>query len=174
MTIIDTYAAAIHDIATAEGKLGAVEDELFRMGQAIEANDALRSALTDANVAVERRQQIVEDILKGKSEPTTVGVVSMIVGAGHAGDLPAIARAVVEKGAASRNHAVAEVRTAVPLSDDQRTRLAAALKKSTGKDVEIKVVIDPTVLGGIVTQIGDTVIDGSVRHRLNRVRETLG
>jgi F-type H+-transporting ATPase subunit delta len=173
-TIIDTYAAAIHDIATAEGRPQQVEDELFRIGQIVESNDQLRSALSDSLVAVERRQQVVEDILKGKASPTTFGAVSMIVAAGYAADLPAIARAVVERGAASRNRAVAEVRTAVPLSDDQRTRLAAALKKSTGKDVEIKVVIDPSVLGGIVTQIGDTVIDGSVRHRLNRVRETLG
>jgi F-type H+-transporting ATPase subunit delta len=173
-SLTDTYAAAIHEIATAEGNLTVVEDELFRIGQVVESNDALRSALTDSHVAVERRQQVIEDILKGKSSPATFGIVSMIVGAGHAADLPSIARAVLEKGAAARNHAVAEVRTAVPLSDDQRTRLAAALKKSTGKDVEIKVVIDPTVLGGIVTQIGDTVIDGSVRHRLNRVRETLG
>jgi F-type H+-transporting ATPase subunit delta len=174
MSIVSTYATAIHEIATAEKRLEQVENELFGIGQAVEANDQLRAALTDVNLPAERRQQIVEDILKGKASQTTSGIVSMIVGAGHAADLPAIARAVVEKGAASRNHAVAEVRSAVPLSDDQRTRLAAALKKSTGKDVEIKVVIDPTVLGGIVTQIGDTVIDGSVRHRLNRVRETLG
>jgi F-type H+-transporting ATPase subunit delta len=97
----------------------------------------------------------------------------MIVGAGRAADLAAIARAVLDKGAAVRNRAIAEVRSAVPLTDDQRRRLTDALKKSTGKDVEIKVVIDPAVLGGIVTQIGDTVIDGSVRHRLNQVRESL-
>ncbi len=83
-------------------------------------------------------------------------------------------RALVERSAASRNHAVAEVRSAVPLTADQTTRLAAAITAGTGKAVEIKVVIDPTVLGGVITQIGDTVIDGSVRHRLNRVRETLG
>jgi F-type H+-transporting ATPase subunit delta len=68
---------------------------------------------------------------------------------------------------------VAEVRSAVPLSADQTTRLAAALATATGKAVEIKVVIDPSVLGGLVTQIGDTVIDGSVRHRLNQVREAI-
>jgi F-type H+-transporting ATPase subunit delta len=172
--LTDAYAKAIHEIAVAEGKLERVEDELFRVGQVVESNDQLRAALTDSLVSVERRQQVIEDLLTGKASPTTLGAVSMVVAAGHAGELPAIARGVVEIGAKSRNRAVAEVRTAVPLTDDQRTRLAAALKKSTGKDVEIKVVIDPTVLGGIVTQIGDTVIDGSVRRRLNRVRETLG
>lgn len=174
MSVTESYASAIHTIAAAEGNLTQVEDELFQVAQAVESNDALRTALTDPLTPVANRQQVMEDLLRGKASPTTIGAVSLVIGAGHAADLPAIARAVIEKGAALRNHAVAEVRTAVPLTDDQRKRLAAALKKSTGKDVEIKVVIDPSVLGGIVTQIGDTVIDGSVRHRLNRVRETLG
>ena len=174
MSTIEAYAQAVHNIATAEGKLSRVEDELFQIGQLVESNEQLRSAMTDPHAPVTARQQMMEDLLKGKASSTTVGAVSLIIGAGHAAQLPAIARAVLELGAASRNHAVAEVRSAVALTDEQRGRLAAALKASTGKDVEIKVVIDPTVLGGVITQIGDTVIDGSVRHRLNRVRETLG
>lgn len=174
MSVIEAYADAIHRIAAAEGNLSQVEDELFQVAQAVEASDELRTALTDPLTPVANRQQVMEDLLRGKASAATIGAVSLVVGAGHAADLPAIARAVIEKGAALRNHAVAEVRSAVPLTDDQRKRLAAALKQSTGKDVEIKVVIDPSVLGGIVTQIGDTVIDGSIRNRLNRVRETLG
>ena len=174
MSVIEAYADAIHRIAAAEGNLSQVEDELFQVAQAVEASDELRTALTDPLTPVANRQQVMEDLLRGKASSATIGAVSLVVGAGHAADLPAIARAVIEKGAALRNHAVAEVRSAVPLTDDQRKRLAAALKQSTGKDVEIKVVIDPSVLGGIVTQIGDTVIDGSIRNRLNRVRETLG
>jgi F-type H+-transporting ATPase subunit delta len=170
---VNRYADAIHTIATAEGDLAAVEDELFQFSQAIEANDDLRSALTDVNSPVAARQQIVEDLLRHKASPATLAVVSMVVGAGRAADLPAISRALLDRAAAARNHAVAEVRSAVLLTNDQRKRLADALKQSTGKDVEVKVVIDPSVLGGIVTQIGDTVIDGSVRHRLNQVRESL-
>ncbi len=62
---------------------------------------------------------------------------------------------------------------AVPLDDDQVTRLAGALSSATGKDVEVKVIIDPTVLGGIVARVGDTVIDGSVRHRLEQLKERI-
>jgi F-type H+-transporting ATPase subunit delta len=174
MSAINVYAEAIHNIAAAEGKLSEVEDELFQLAQLFETNEELRAAITDPHAPVAARQQVMEDLLHGKVSRTTVGVVSLVIGAGHAADLPAVARAVLETGAATRNHAVAEVRSAVPLTDAQRKRLAAALKSATGKDVEIKVVIDPTVLGGIITQIGDTVIDGSVRHRLNRVRESLG
>jgi len=65
---------------------------------------------------------------------------------------------------------VAEVRSAIPLTDDQKHRLGTALKQATGKDVTVKVVIDPKVLGGVVTQIGDEIIDGSVRSRLSQLR----
>ena len=58
----------------------------------------------------------------------------------------------------------------MPLTDDQKARLAAALGTATGKSIELKVVIDPTVLGGLVAQIGDTVIDGSVRTRLDQLK----
>ena len=71
--------------------------------------------------------------------------------------------------AAEANKEVAEVRSAVALTDDQKVRLAEALGKATGKQVELKVVIDPSVLGGVVAQVGDTVIDGSVRSKLDQL-----
>jgi len=67
---------------------------------------------------------------------------------------------------------VATVRSAVDLTVEQRDRLAAAINTRTGREVEVKVVIDPSVLGGVVTEIGDDIIDGSVRRRLNQLRES--
>jgi F-type H+-transporting ATPase subunit delta len=69
------------------------------------------------------------------------------------------------------NRSLAEVRSAVPLSDAQQARLAAALEKQLGYPVQVRVVVDPTVVGGVITQIGDTVIDGSIRTRLAQLRE---
>lgn len=172
MSTVSSYADALLAVAQAEGQAAQVSDELFRVAQAVEANDDLRTALTDRGVPAATRQQIVEDLLAGRASPVTAALVSMVVGAGRAGNLPEIARALVDKVAEAENKVVAEVRTAVPLSDDQIDRLAAALRSSTGKDIAVKVVIDPTVVGGVITQIGDTVIDGSVRHRLNQLRES--
>ncbi|HET6950787.1 MAG TPA: ATP synthase F1 subunit delta [Acidimicrobiales bacterium] len=164
------YAEALFSIARAEGTLGEVEDELFRFSQTLQGNDELRDALTDASSPASRRQQIVEDLLGGRASATTVALVSMVVGTGRARDLPAIIRQLVDMSAAEANKEVAEVRSAIPLNDDQRKRLAEALGDATGKQVEVKVVVDPTVLGGIVAQVGDTVIDGSVRSRLDQLK----
>jgi F-type H+-transporting ATPase subunit delta len=167
------YAEALFAVARAEGTLDEVEDELFRFSQTLQGNDELRNALTDANIPAVRRQQIVEDLLGGKASPTAVALVSMVVGTGRARQLPSIIERLVEMSAAEANKEVAEVRTAVPLTNDQRDRLAKALEDATGKQVEIKVVVDPSVLGGLVAQVGDTVIDGSVRRRLDQLKNAL-
>jgi F-type H+-transporting ATPase subunit delta len=167
----DAYAAALLQVAKAEGSLETVEDELFKVARTLEANEQLSSTLTDARIPVERRQGIVEDLLGGKASPVTTALVSFVVGAGRGRDLPAIIDRLVEAAAEERQEAVAEVRTAIPLTEDQRTRLAAALAKATGKHVALKVIIDPSVLGGVVARVGDTVIDGTVRHRLEQLRQ---
>jgi F-type H+-transporting ATPase subunit delta len=164
------YARALFSVAAAEGSISEVEDELFRFSRLLEANDELRSTLTDPQIQVSRRQQIVEDILGGKANPITVSLVSMVVGTGRSGDLSAIIAELVRLSAAEANKEVAEVRSAIELTADQRERLAVALGQATGKQVEIKVIVDPSVLGGIVAQVGDTVIDGSVRTRLEQLK----
>jgi F-type H+-transporting ATPase subunit delta len=100
-------------------------------------------------------------------------MVMFVVSAGRAHDLPAVVDAFVARAAELRAEAVAEVRTAYPLDADQVARLADALGKATKKRVTVKVVIDPSVLGGIVARVGDTVIDGSVRSRLEQLREVI-
>jgi F-type H+-transporting ATPase subunit delta len=164
------YASALFSVARTEGNLAEVEDELFRFARTLESNDELRTTLTDAALPVSRRQQIVEDLLGGKANPVTVALASMVVGAGRSRDLVAIIDELVRLSASEANRELAEVRSAVPLTDEQRSRLAEALGQATGKTIELKVVVDPSVLGGLVAQVGDTVIDGSVRSRLEQLK----
>ena len=171
--VIEGYAKALFEIARAEGTLDEVEDELFRFARTYESSDALRNALTDDMIPASRRQSIVEDLLGGKSTPTTVQLVSMVVGSGRGRDLPSIIDHLVARASSSKNLEVAEVRTAVPLTDDQQVRLSAALANATGKQVNLKVVVDPSVLGGVIATVGDTVIDGTVRTRLEQLKARL-
>jgi len=97
----------------------------------------------------------------------------MVVGSGRGRDLPAIIDKLVARAADSKDLAVAQVRSAVPLTDDQQNRLRAALANATGKQVNLKVIVDPAVLGGLVATVGDTVIDGSVRTRVDQLKSRL-
>jgi F-type H+-transporting ATPase subunit delta len=168
----DSYAEAFFAVVGSEGNLAEAQDELFRFSRIVEGNDELYTTLSDQQLPAGRRQQIVEELLGGKAYPTTVGLVSLVVATGRLRDLPGIVDRLLARTASLTNRTVAEVRSAVELTDEQKARLAESLKKATGLDVDIVVIIDPTVLGGIVTQIGDTVIDGSIRHRLAQLRET--
>ncbi len=167
------YASALFSVARTEGNLAEVEDELFRFARVLEGSDELRDKLADPHIPVAIRQQIVEDLLGGKATPTTTSLVSMVVGTGRARDLPAIVDQMVSMSAQEANKEVAEVRSAIALTDDQKTRLAEALGRATGKQVEVKVIVDPTLKGGVVAQVGDTVIDGSIRRRLDQLRNAL-
>ena len=171
---IDGYANALFEVAQVEGSLDAVQDELYQLARALETNDELRTTLTDEAIPADRRQGIVESLLGATASPVTTSLVSCIIGAGRGRQLPAIVDRLVARAAEAKNQVVAEVRTTVPLTDDQKSRLADALGKATGKSVEVKTIIDPSILGGIVSQVGDTVIDGSVRHRLDQLRESIG
>jgi F-type H+-transporting ATPase subunit delta len=169
--LIHGYADALFRVVRAEGELDRVEDELYRFGKILESNHELRQALSDQSMEKGQRAKIVEELLGDKVSDHTLGLLTFIVGQGRARQLPQIREEVSELAAESRNAVVAEVRSAIPLDDEQRTQLAKALSKATGKRVEIKVLVDPAVIGGVVAKVGDTVIDGTIKRRLEQLRE---
>jgi F-type H+-transporting ATPase subunit delta len=170
---IDGYAAAILEFARAEGELEKIGDEMFRIARAFESSNDLRDALTDPRLPLDRKQGIIADLLGDRASRLAVALVDFVVGLGRAADLPAIADRLAERAAAARDKVIAEVRSATPLDKATTARLAAALGRATGRDVEVKAVVDPAVIGGVVARVGDVVIDGSVKHRMERLRETL-
>lgn len=168
------YAQALFQIALAEGALEQVEDELFRFARVVENETRLREALTDISLPSDHRAKMVEELLGGKASPHTVNIVSFLVQQGRARDLAKIIDSLVQLAAEERNKAVAEVRSAVPLDADQREKLKQAIAKATGMQVEVKVLVDPNVIGGLLVRVGDQVFDGTVRRRLQMAREHIG
>lgn len=173
MSRAENYAEALIAVGNAEGDMAAIESDLHAFTNAVAGSPELQNTLSDSSVPAANRQQVVEDLLAGKASRASAAAISMIVGAGRASDLPEIARALSSRMAGNRGSAFAEVRSAVELTPEQLERLEAALSKKAGRPVTARVTVDPTVVGGLVTQIDDTVIDGSVRRRLTQMRESL-
>jgi F-type H+-transporting ATPase subunit delta len=171
---VEGYAKALFQIAQAEGALDQVEDELFRFARTLENEIRLRDALIDPQLPTERRVAVVHELLGAKASPHTVNLISFVVEQGRARELIPIIDSLVELAAKERQKAVAEVRTAMPLDQEQRERLEQALKKATGKEITLKVIVDPSVVGGLVARVGDLVFDASVRRRLELAKEKLG
>jgi F-type H+-transporting ATPase subunit delta len=172
--IVDGYAAALLEVAEAEGQRDRVTDELFRIARAFEGSEDLRSTLGDPRVPLERKQAVVGDILESRASGVSIALVNLLVGAGRAGDLKAIANRMSTLSAEREETAFAEVRTAIELDAGTVARLEERLASVTGKKVKARVVVDPGVVGGIVAKVGDTVFDGSVKSRLQDLREAWG
>jgi F-type H+-transporting ATPase subunit delta len=169
--LVRGYAEALFNVVRAEGELDRVEDELYRFGKLLESNHELKQALADRGIDRSRRIEVLEDLLADRVSDHTLGLLTFIVTQGRARQLPQILEELSSLAAEARNSVVAEVRSAIPLDDRQRKELAEALGKATGKSVEIKVLVDPTVIGGIAAKVGDTVIDGTVKRRMEQLKE---
>jgi F-type H+-transporting ATPase subunit delta len=156
------------DVAYADeqGKLDEVEDELFRLERVVARERALADTLGDRNLPLEKRQQLIRGLLEGKADPATVRLAERAVagrGRSFAGSLTAYQSAA----AARRNASIATVRVATDLSEAERTRLSAALGRQYGRNIQLNVIVDPAVVGGVRVDIGDEVIDGTIAAKLS-------
>jgi F-type H+-transporting ATPase subunit delta len=132
--------------AQRSGDLDDVEDELFRFGRIV-ASD--------------------RELLGGKARPVTERVVVRLVTQPRGRSLEAGLESLSKLAAERRDRMVAVVTSAVPLSDQQKQRLGAALAKIYGRPMHLNLDVDPTVLGGIAVRVGDELINGTIAERLD-------
>ncbi|HEY2565876.1 MAG TPA: ATP synthase F1 subunit delta [Acidimicrobiales bacterium] len=166
------YAAAVFETVSTE-ELEEIEDQLFRFARTVESSRELRSALGDRDLPVSVRQGIVEDLIGEQALPATLRLTAYAIRGGRARDIVATLDAIVVEAARARGWRVARVSSAEEVEDPQRQGLGNALARLTGSPVELQVTIDPTLLGGVVVQVGDLLVDGSARHRLDQLKEHL-
>ena len=171
---VDGYAAALLEIAGTQAEPQAAVDELYRAMSGLSTSPELVDALSDPRIPGERKQGIVDDLLGGHASQVTAAAIGFVVSAGQAKNLDSIAAKLAELAADAEGEVVAEVRAPFDLDADQIERLRVALARATGKRIQVKVVVDPSVIGGVVAKVGDTVLDGSVQHRFTELREQWG
>lgn len=159
--------------AEREERLDDLEDELFRFRRIVDGQPRLRAVLADPAVAGERKAALLRELLEDKVTSATLRLVTEVAAhpRGRSFD-----RGLEEYGrlaAQRRARLIAVVRSAVPLTEEQRSRLAAALAAAYGHQVHLNTEVDPDVMGGLTVRIGDEVIDGTIAGRLDEVRRNL-
>ena len=162
---------AVLTTADRSGTLPEVEDELFRFTQIVSGTPELAVTLSDPGAPVARRAKLVEDLLKGKAQPATVRLVEVALGGfGGRGFESSLIR-LVELTAAKRDREVAYVTVAKPLDDAEEQRLSAKLSDIYGRQISLKVHVDPKVIGGVSVQVGADLYDGTILRRLNEAKQ---
>lgn len=154
------------------GQLSAVEDELFRLGRIVAGSPTLDRALGDSTADTTRKRELLKALLSGKSTDVTAALADQLVGRQREELVDGLNR-LASLAAAQREKSVAHVHTAVVLTAPQEERLAATLSRTYGREVTLHVEVDTMLTGGLVIQVGDEVIDGSIAGRLDELRGKL-
>ena len=166
------YAAAVFETVTT-AEIEEIEDQLFRFARTVESNRKLRSALGNRDLPVAVRQQVIADLMGDKVLPATRRLAAYAVRGGRARDIVSTLDALVEDAARARGWRVARVHSADQVDEAQRQSLGEALGRLTGGPVELQLTLEPELLGGVVVQVGDLLVDSSTRHRLDELKEHL-
>jgi F-type H+-transporting ATPase subunit delta len=169
---VSGYAAAVFESVTIE-ELEEIEDQLFRFARTVEANRRLRAALGDRDLPVSVRQHVIAQLLDAQVLPPTLRLAAYAVRGGRARDIVATLDSLVEDAARARGWRVARVTAADAVGEAQRHQLSEALESLAGNPVDLQVTIAPGLLGGVVVQVGDLLVDSSTRHRLDELKEHL-
>jgi len=171
-SMIAGYAMAVFETLASVSDLEDIEDELFRFARVVESTPALRNALTDRSLPLPMRRGVVADLLDGRAHTATVRLVNEAL-RGRARDLVATLDWLVVQAAQARGWRIARVRAARDVDASEREELSRALERLAGAPVELQVFVDESLLGGATVQIGDLLVDATIRHRLEQLQEHL-
>lgn len=165
------YAAHLAQ-ADRDGQLDDVEDELFRFERIVDADPTLREALGDRRAPASLKRRLVDTLLSGKATEPTRRLVDQAV-SGRERSFAIAIEALQRAAAGRRDRFVATVRVAAPLTAEQDRRLASALERQYGHAVQLNVIVDRRVLGGVRVNIGDDIIDSTIVSRLTEARRKM-
>ncbi|CCG04751.1 F0F1 ATP synthase subunit delta [Blastococcus saxobsidens] len=161
------------DAADLRGELDGVEDELFRFGRIVTGDRELSRLLSDRTASAQGKTELLDRLLSGRVSPVTELLLRNVLTGSHAGTAGVAVERLSEVASRRRGQSVARVTTAVPLRPAQEQRLVDVLTRLYGRTIGLQVTVDPSVLGGLVVQVGDELIDGSIAHRLEAARRQL-
>ena len=129
--------------------------------------------LSEPNIQFARKEQVVRDLLQDKVQKDALGLALLMVERQHVEGVKAVRDEFERLYDNYRGQAHAELTTATPLDDDLREQVKADLQRVTGKRIILHERVDPSILGGAIARVGDTLIDGSVRRKLSLLRQQI-
>lgn len=167
------YAQAIFELAQDAEKIDAVGEELRTVSETITENSELEVFFHHPSTPREAKKEVIRKVFASEVGELTRTVLFYLTDKRRIDILSAIVDGYTSLVYEMRGIVEAHVRSAMKLTDDERIRLTEALAKRSGKKIVLTETVDPTLIGGLVVQMGDTLLDGSVRRKLSDMQDTL-
>ena len=166
------YARALFEAAQEANRIDAVSADLGALAGAMGESPELRAFLRNPQIEPAGKSEVLGELAAGADE-LVHNFVRLVAEKGRAGELPEISRELDALVARAQNRLEVELTTAHELSDDEASSIVDSIEKASGRTVDATRSVDPSLIGGIVLQIGSHRADGSVRGRLERLRQEL-
>lgn len=167
------YSTALYNLASEANVVGQVEEEIKAVAAAVRDNQTLKQVLYHPQITVANKKGLLEAVFKDQVLPLTSNFLALLIDRRRETFLQDIVDEFVEQANKDRNIVQAKVSTAVELIEEEKKAIEQLLAKITGKKVQSSFVVEPSLVGGVLVHIGDKVIDGSIKARLDNMRETL-
>jgi F-type H+-transporting ATPase subunit delta len=170
------YAAALADVVTTRGEAQEVRDELEAWETMMQSNPQLLEVFRHPTIPHEQKRAVLSDLVaRTRVRPTTANFLQVLLQNHRLGDLSEVNRQFAQELDRRSNIVTAQVTTARPLARDAQESLRAKFSRMTGRSVRLEFEVDDSLIGGVVTRIGSTLYDGSVRGQLEQIkRQMLG
>lgn len=166
------YAKALFEVAAQHGRIDEQEQELQQVVDVIESNAGLQRVLASNRVGLDQKKAVLDELFKGLSEHTR-NFLRVVTDKQRTEHLPAMLEAYIELADRQRGVVQVEVRSAVPLDEGTMQDIAERLKGQGVPKARFSTRVEPELIGGLVLRIGDKLYDGSVRTRLQRLKQRL-
>lgn len=167
------YARAVFDLAVEAGAVDSVQGDLTTLANAV-GDPVVGAFLTDPNMRETRKLASMDELFTGENQLLVRHLGKMLVQRQRIDAAPEILDVYRDLALEARGVAIADVTTAVDLSEQERTAIRERLGRIAGKQIELRTRVDPNIIGGLVARIGDQLIDGSVTTQLREMRAALG
>jgi F-type H+-transporting ATPase subunit delta len=166
------YAMAIFDLARKQNTLDRTLEDVKEIARLFSIRK-LAYLLREPKISVQRKETAIRQGLADRVLPTSLNLALLLVQRQLVDYVPNIAKELEQLVLDYRNEAIAQVTTAAPLDEQQGALVQRTLERQTGKTIVMQTHVDPSILGGVIARVGDEVIDGSVRYRLNALQQRL-
>jgi F-type H+-transporting ATPase subunit delta len=168
------YATALADVVTARGEAQEIRRELHDWAEMMQSNEQLLEVFRNPTIPYEQKQKVLNTLIaRVRVRPTTANFLQVLLQNQRLADLNEVNKRFAQLLDERSGVVSAEVTTARPVAPSAQDALRAKLTAMTGRNVRLSFTTDEELIGGIVTRIGSTIYDGSVRNQLQQVRERL-
>jgi F-type H+-transporting ATPase subunit delta len=170
-TVARRYASALADVVLEHGEAAEVQEELIDWEKMLQANPMLEEVLRNPTIALDKKRAVLTRLIdRAKPRPTTANFLKVLLQNQRLTELGEINKKFAELLDERAGMVAATVTTARSVPENAQQSLHAKLLTLTGKKVRINFATDPELIGGLVTRIGSTVYDGSVRNHLQQIK----